>query len=242
MTVLEHTPAPIRKDAPPFGLVAPVRHTAILVALFLGLAAAGAIFQKESSPGASVPSPASPIGLYLSILAAEAGLLYFVSRGLKRSGTSLRDVVGGGRAGAGSVLVDLLLAAALWGTWKLVSLVLGHLFGPDRAAPIDGLLPRTALEIALWILVSITAGICEEIVFRGYLQRQFAALTGSRWIAVTLQALVFGIAHGYQGVAASGRIALFGLLFGMLALWRGSLKPGIVAHAGTDILAGIFRI
>jgi membrane protease YdiL (CAAX protease family) len=38
------------------------------------------------------------------------------------------------------------------------------------------------------------------------------------------------------------KIACFGALFGLLAMWRGSLRPGMIAHAGGDILSGIFGI
>ena len=41
------------------------------------------------------------------------------------------------------------------------------------------LIPGTTLELLVWFCLSATAGICEEIIFRGYLQRQFAAFTGS---------------------------------------------------------------
>jgi hypothetical protein len=67
-------------------------------------------------------------------------------------------------------------------------------------------------------------------------------LTGSKWAAVCLQAVLFGVGHGYQGVQATAKIALFGALFGALAIWRGSLRPGIMAHAFGDILSGIFGI
>ena len=88
----------------------------------------------------------------------------------------------------------------------------------------------------------MSAGFCEEFVFRGYLQRQFTAWLGSPWIALSLQALLFGVSHGYQGFLACAHITLYGVLFGLLALWRRSLRPGMIAHAMTDILAGIFRI
>ena len=94
----------------------------------------------------------------------------------------------------------------------------------------------------LWIAVSVSAGICEELAFRGYFQRQFAALARSRSIALFAQGALFGISHGYQGIEACVRIALFGLLFGVLALWRSSLRPGMVAHAWGDIASGIFGI
>jgi membrane protease YdiL (CAAX protease family) len=92
--------------------------------------------------------------------------------------------------------------------------------------------------VALWIALSASAGFCEEAVFRGYFQRQFSALTRSRWAGLVLQALLFGISHGYQGIGAMARIALFGLLYGGLALWRKSLRPGMVAHAWSDVYSG----
>jgi membrane protease YdiL (CAAX protease family) len=138
------------------------------------------------------------------------------------------------------VLVDASLAVGLWATWKLVEIAWNRWLGTGHAASIQTLLPQRALEILLWIGVSMSAGICEELVFRGYFQRQFHAYTHSLWAAWLLQALLFGISHGYQGVEACVRIAAYGALFGLLALWRGSLRPGMIAHAGTDILSGIF--
>ncbi len=113
-------------------------------------------------------------------------------------------------------------------------------FGPDPAASIQALLPRRSIEILLWIGVSISAGVVEETVFRGYFQRQFEALTRSRAAALILQAALFGISHGYQGSRACFKIVVYGVLFGALALWRKNLRPGMMAHAWTDIAAGIF--
>src|ERR1039457_4944712 len=76
----------------------------------------------------------------------------------------------------------------------------------------------------------------------GYFQRQFETFTGNPWIALFLQAVLFGIAHGYQGIEACAKIACFGVLYGLLALWRKSLRPGMMAHAWSDILSGIFGI
>jgi uncharacterized protein len=47
----------------------------------------------------------------------------------------------------------------------------------------------------VWILVSTSAGICEEFVYRGYLQQQFAALTRSATGGLVLQAIAFGVSH-----------------------------------------------
>jgi membrane protease YdiL (CAAX protease family) len=114
--------------------------------------------------------------------------------------------------------------------------------GPGQAASIQTFLPQRAVEILLWIGVSMSAGVCEELVFRGYFQKQFEALAHSRWAAFFLQAMLFGIAHGYQGIEACVKIACFGGVYGLFALWRKSLRPGMIAHAWSDVLSGIFGI
>ncbi len=90
----------------------------------------------------------------------------------------------------------------------------------------------------VWFCSSATAGFCEEIIFRGYLQRQFAALTRSTLAGVLLSAIVFGASHGYEGAARMLLIGIFGLMFGLLAWWRKSLRPGMIAHAWHDALSG----
>jgi membrane protease YdiL (CAAX protease family) len=52
-----------------------------------------------------------------------------------------------------------------------------------------------------------------------------------------MQALLFGVSHGYQGLSSTVKITIYGGLFGLLAVWRRSLRPGIAAHVLTDILA-----
>jgi membrane protease YdiL (CAAX protease family) len=83
--------------------------------------------------------------------------------------------------------------------------------------------------------MSVTAGFCEELVYRGYLQKQFLALTGNAALAVLAQALLFGVGHWYQGIKMVIIITLLGLLFGGFAYWRKSLRPGMIAHALGDI-------
>jgi hypothetical protein len=83
-------------------------------------------------------------------------------------------------------------------------------------------------EALAWVVVCCTVGFVEEIVFRGYLQRQ---------ISVVLQAIAFGIAHGYEGVRSMIVIAVIGLAFGLTARLRRSLVPGMVAHAALDLYA-----
>lgn len=224
-------------------LIAPLWHTGLLVAIFLILALGGALFQHRASadPG-MLQQHSSRVPLYLSLLAMEWGLFLYVRKGLRLTGFSVRELLGGRWASVRDIAVDLMLAAAVWGLWTLIQLAWNRWSGPSHAASIQTLLPRGAVETVLWIGVSVSAGICEELAFRGYFQRQFAALAHSRWIALLVQAALFGVSHGYQGIEACAKIVLFGLVFGVLALWRSSLRPGMVAHAWGDIASGIFGI
>jgi membrane protease YdiL (CAAX protease family) len=220
--------------------VAPWWHTAILISFFVGLAAAGLLFQhKASANPAIVAQHPNVIPLYLSLIVAEWGLVLYVARGMRRTGTTLRDLMGGPLTDRRHALTDVVLAVGVWAAWSLLQFAWNHWLGAAHAASIRPLLAERLVEIPAWIALSVTAGFAEEIVFRGYLQRQFGAWTGNAALALIAQALVFGIGHGYQGIDACARITVFGVIFGLLAMWRRSLRPGMMAHAFTDIVAGI---
>ena len=87
------------------------------------------------------------------------------------------------------------------------------------------------------MVVSLVAGICEEAVYRGYLQRQFSALCRNVPAGIVLSAATFGAAHLYQGIARASVIAASGVLFGWFAYWRKSVRPGMVAHTLQDAVA-----
>jgi membrane protease YdiL (CAAX protease family) len=76
-------------------------------------------------------------------------------------------------------------------------------------------------------------------MYRGYLQRQFAAWTNIAWVAVIAQGMMFGASHAYEGGRRMVLIAIFGMMFGVVALIRKSLRPGMITHAGYDIIAGL---
>ena len=111
--------------------------------------------------------------------------------------------------------------------------------GKSHAKTIQSLLPQTWLEIVLWIALSASAGVCEEIVYRGYLQKQFQAITGSIALAVFLQALVFGAGHAYQGMKQVVVISVLGALYGVRAAWRKNLRPWMIAPTLSDIVGGL---
>jgi len=175
--------------------------------------------------------------LYSTIIAAEWFLCFYVWLGSRSRGAApMSDLVGGRWSNMKAVLLDIAVAAAFWLVWAAVALGIGFLAGPAHSEPTAFLNPRGAVEVTLWVMMSITAGFCEELVYRGYLQRQALALTGSATLAVLLQAAIFGAGHWYQGGRNVLIIALLGVLFGLLAQWRKSLRPGMISHAWEDVL------
>ena len=56
---------------------------------------------------------------------------------------------------------------------------------------------------------------------------------------VIIQGIIFGAAHGYQGPKYMAIIAVYGCLFGVMAYWRRSLLPGMIAHFLQDGILGL---
>ncbi len=101
------------------------------------------------------------------------------------------------------------------------------------------LTPTTAPERRAFNAVSVTAGICEEVIYRGYLMAYFVALfEWPLWSAAILSSVVFGIAHMYQGPAGILRTGLMGGAFAGLYLLTGSIWAPILVHAVMDMTAG----
>jgi membrane protease YdiL (CAAX protease family) len=177
---------------------------------------------------------------YLLTLFFEWLLFIFVVVGVRRSGAPARFVLGDRWQSVRQVLRDIGIAAAFWLVSAGLLLVLGWLLRVAGHHPnMEYILPHGGVELTVWIALSITAGICEETVFRGYLQRQFMGLTKSVPAGILLSAVAFGAAHAYQGIRLVILIALYGAMFGILAHWRGSVRPGMIAHAWQDSLNGI---
>ena len=99
--------------------------------------------------------------------------------------------------------------------------------------------PVGSKEVAAFALVSITAGICEEILYRGWLVTFLSGLSGSVWIGAVAASVLFGVGHAYQGRQGMIATGLLGALFGSMFVLVKSLVPGQVIHAAIDLVNGI---
>jgi len=211
-------------------------HTTVVLAALAGLAFAHKISADHVSAGAHP----NRVRSYLLILLFEWLLFGLVMAGVWRNGTSVRVVLGDRWHSAGQVLRDIGIAIGFWIVAAGLLALIGWLLRiHEDGAAITAMLPHGGVELACWIALSVSAGICEETIFRGYLQPQFMALTKSASAGILLSAAIFGAAHAYQGFRMTILIALYGAMFGILAYWRGSVRPGMIAHAWQDSLNGI---
>ena len=98
--------------------------------------------------------------------------------------------------------------------------------------------PVNQKERRMWVLLSLSAGIGEELVWRGVLPALLTRVTGNFAIAVVLCVLSFAIAHAIQGLRSVLAIAAFALAFHGLVWISGSLYVGMAAHFIYDVVAG----
>ncbi len=217
-------------QSPGIRAVAPLWHTLGLLMILLGICLALMHMRSRGQQHGNVL-------LYLFVIISEWALSFYIwIGGMLPGATRLRDLVGGRWSNIKDVLRDIALAAAFWMVVTSIAVFAIFVSGPSHTKPIGFLDPRGGAEITLWVAMSVTAGFCEELVYRGYLQRQFLAWTGEVVSAVLAQGVLFGVAHWYQGLKMVIVIAVLGILFGMLAYWRKSLRPGMIAHAWGDIV------
>lgn len=216
--------------------VAPTLHTIVL----LGILAAWAAWGNFAVHRMSLSGRPNRVPLYVTTMLWEWSVVAYIAWGTRRHGVPMRELVSGRWQTAKDVLKDVAVSAGFWILALIVLAATAFALHVSRAAPAVRMLhPQSRLEIVLWILISLTAGICEEITFRGYLQKQLSAWTGSIPAGLLLSAAVFGAGHIYQGSKSAVVIAVYGALFGILAETRKSLRPGMMAHAWHDGFSGL---
>lgn len=243
--------------------IAPVWHTVLLMGLIVLVSVLG--FVRHSGPhGATV---VNRLHTYGTTAILELVLIGWVALGVRLRGVRLRTLFGNVSISLKAILVDFGIAILFWilsmmalatiaMMWISIEAAITHKPIPvqtnrsgqpkmagaeDRAAKaVVQLAPTNGKEVACWLMLCMLVGVAEELVFRGYLQTQFAAWAkGAAAAGVVFSALMFGAAHGYEGARAMFMLSVFGTFFSLLALFRRNLRAGIFAHAWHDAVAGL---
>jgi CAAX protease family protein len=185
--------------------------------------------------------PGARLRVYRNIAIAEWAMTFYIGwlwlmRGRPWIALSLGSVAPL-RTGLGAALA-VIIVALLWFQRRAI------LAKPERIEKLrerlayaSPLIPHTSAERLAFSWVSITAGICEEFVFRGFLMWYFAIWTGPIPAAL-ISSAIFGFGHIYLGLRHVPQTALVGLIFALIVLATGSLWPAIVIHAAVDLNSG----
>ena len=103
-------------------------------------------------------------------------------------------------------------------------------------------LPNNGREYYYFVLLSISAGICEEIVYRGFLVNYLMTIIDDRVIAfnvaVIFPAVIFGVVHMYQGMKSVLKIGIMSLLFSTIFIFSQSLLIVVILHTAVDMASG----
>jgi membrane protease YdiL (CAAX protease family) len=232
-------PPPPVADTP----IEPIAHWAHTLALLLFLIISAALAHRRAATGNLA---GSPVLRYASTLTLEWLLLGSVIAGIHRRRAFFLNAFAQRERSWGE---SLALGAAVYCAGFITIAIIGGalyytpLFHRRNEEVILAMLPRTVFEFAAWFAVSLTAGICEETIFRGYLLQQFTAWTRRPILSIVVAGALFGCLHLYEGLGAIVPLAALGILFGFVVRQlKGDLRAVIVAHTLQDFLVALLAL
>jgi uncharacterized protein len=109
--------------------------------------------------------------------------------------------------------------------------------GPLQAIA-ERILPKSTVELFPYLALAITAGLCEEFLYRGFAMTILVHVGLQAWAVVLLSSVLFGLAHSYQGRGGIVMTFLIGLILGTSRFAYDSLVPAIFWHSAVDVVAG----
>jgi len=174
----------------------------------------------------------------------HVSLVFLAYRFLRIERGSLKEIVGSveGRARLSVAAIVGLLCLSVLVFQVVEPIVYRAVYGPEAWELFLSEYRRLPLTLALYgmLVTSLTAGVCEEIVWRGYLQTRLERGLGGRiWIAITIQAISFGLWHSIS--VHTIFTAIFGFVFGLVYAKTRRLLPIMVSHWLGDVI-GFFTM
>lgn len=216
-------------------------HLLIFILVF-GLPLNALVQGKHKIPSRNHWSAADKIKFYWTNAAALWGLLAIVAVNWWITGKDIADFISKFKIPLWSPLILVLVLMVL--TAYFFELFWSTHPNLDKKTTIERLnqqtpfLPSQKKEWNHYIVLAVSAGICEEVVFRFYLLSYWIQLTNQVIFGLILSAVLFGAVHLYQGYRAMVKIAVLALLLGWLFLLTDSLLLPIVLHIFIDIISG----
>ena len=103
----------------------------------------------------------------------------------------------------------------------------------------ERILPQSSIELLPYLALAMTAGLCEEYLYRGFAMAALARAGLGAWATVLLSSTLFGMAHLYQGRSGFAGTLVVGTVLGVARIAYDSLIPVILWHTALDIVAGV---
>jgi len=182
------------------------------------------------------------LAIYAVTIAFQWALVGVVAWRSIARGLTLQDLGLGSQGWVGIVAGGLFGAALVGGLQWLNLRRIGRMEGeaPELLRKLaNRLLPVNLLEFLPYAALAITAGVCEEFVYRGFAIAAISKAGVPLWLVVILSSALFGLAHAYQGRGGMISTGIFGVLLAIARLGFGSLVPVMMWHAGLDLAAGV---
>ena len=142
-----------------------------------------------------------------------------------------------------TLLIAGVLGAVVIGTLQWLNLRRVGRIPPESRGPLQAvaerILPQTAVELPPYLALAITAGLCEEFLYRGFAMAALAHAGLGTWLVILISSILFGLAHSYQGRGGIVMTFFVGLALGVSRLAYNSLVPAVFWHSAIDAVAGV---
>jgi len=139
-------------------------------------------------------------------------------------------------ASAVAWIISAAIAALLFAQVRAVRLAIPAGLR-EQLAVLEPLMPHSRGERSVFTGVSLTAGFCEELLYRGFVLAYLTPWVGG-FGAVTGSTILFAAVHAYQGVTGILKTMVVGLVLATLTVYAGSLWPAVLLHVAIDLQAG----
>jgi membrane protease YdiL (CAAX protease family) len=136
-----------------------------------------------------------------------------------------------------SIVGAATIAALQWLNLRRVGRIPVEARGPVQAIA-ERILPQSTVELLPYLALAITAGLCEEFLYRGFAMAVLVHVGVQAWAVVLLSSVLFGLAHSYQGRGGIVMTLLIGIILGTSRVAYNSLVPAIFWHSAVDVVAG----
>lgn len=143
-----------------------------------------------------------------------------------------------GRIVVAAILGATAIATLQWLNLRRVGRIPVDSRGPLQAVA-ERILPQSTVELLPYLALAITAGLCEEFLYRGFAIAVFTRVGLQAWLVVLVSSILFGLAHSYQGRGGMVTTLFVGLALGASRIAFDSLVPAMLWHSAVDVVAGI---